>query len=99
MQVYSIHKQLKNDNLKTLEIMKNRLITAVDSKYVADMNDALARLEIYIKTPVAIGEHPQHTEEIDKLVEQYTNAKDKQSALKEMHAELFGSQLNLQQYE
>ena len=79
--------------------MKNRLITALDSKYVAEMNDALARLEIYIKSSVAIGEHPQHTEEIDKLVEQYTNAKDKQSSLQEMYGELFGSQLIKEQYE
>lgn len=79
--------------------MKNRLITALDSKYVAEMNDALARLEIYIKSPVAIGEHPQHTEEIDKLVEQYTNAKDKQSSLQEMYSELFGSALIKEQYE
>jgi len=78
--------------------MKNRLITAIDSRYVSEMYDALARLEIYIKSPVAIGEHPQHTEEIDKLVEQYTNAKDKQSSLREMHAEIFGSQLNSEQY-
>ena len=41
------------------------------------MSDAEARLYIYFTNPVGIGEHPQHTEEMDKLVEQLTNAKDK----------------------
>lgn len=68
---------------------KDRLITALKSKYTAEMDDALARLEIYLTSSVAIGEHPQHTEEIDKLVEQYTNAKDKLSSLNEMVTELF----------
>jgi methylaspartate ammonia-lyase len=69
--------------------MKNRLITALVSKYTADIHDALARLEIYLKSPVAIGEHPQHTEEIDKLVQQYTDAESKKIALHEMYNELF----------
>jgi hypothetical protein len=50
--------------------------------------DALARLEVYVTSPVAIGEHPQHTEEMDKLIEQYANAKDKAESLMIMKAEL-----------
>jgi hypothetical protein len=67
---------------------KNRLVKALFSKYKAEMDDAIARLEIYAKNPVAIGEHPQHTEEMDKLVQQYCDAKDKMESLKEMIKEL-----------
>ncbi len=66
----------------------NRLIKALNAKYHAEMMDAIARLEVYAKNPVAIGEHPQHTEEMDKLVEQYTNARDKAEGLMVMVTEL-----------
>ena len=68
----------------------NRLIKALNAKYHADMMDAIARLEVYAKNPVAIGEHPQHIEEMDKLVEQYANARDKAEALMVMTSEIFG---------
>ena len=44
-----------------------RLYQALESKYTADIFDARARLSVYFESPVAIGEHPQFTEEIDKL--------------------------------
>jgi len=67
---------------------QNRLLNALDAKYRAEIMDALARLEVYVTSPVAIGEHPQHTEEMDKLIEQYTNAKDKTESLMIMKNEL-----------
>ena len=67
---------------------KNRLTKALHAKYKSDMEDALARYEVYVKNPVGIGEHPQHTEEMDKLVSQYADAKDKLDALNEMVKEL-----------
>jgi hypothetical protein len=67
---------------------QNRLLNALDAKYRAEIMDALARLEVYVTSPVAIGEHPQHTEEMDKLIEQYANAKDKAESLMIMKAEL-----------
>lgn len=71
-----------------MEKIKFRLTKALQSKYQAEMDDAIARFEIYLKNPVAIGEHPQHTEEMDKLVAQYTDAKDKIESLKEMVTEI-----------
>lgn len=67
---------------------QNRLLNALDAKYRAEILDALARLEVYVTSPVAIGEHPQHTEEMDKLIEQYANAKNKAESLMIMKAEL-----------
>ncbi len=67
---------------------QNRLVTALNARYRAEMIDAIARLEIYLSNPVAIGEHPQFTEEMDKLVEQYTNSRDKAEALMVMVEEI-----------
>ena len=40
-----------------------------------------ANLDIYLNNPVGIGEHPQHFEEMDKLVESMTAARDKLEVL------------------
>jgi len=66
----------------------NRLVKALISKYESDKLDALARLEVYLKSPVAIGEHPQFTEEMDKIVIQYMDGKDKLDSLSEMVKEI-----------
>ena len=64
------------------------LSEALELKYKAEKADAIARFAIYINNPVAIGEHPQHTEEMDKLVTQYNDASDKLDALREMVKEI-----------
>ena len=46
-------------------------------KYTADILDARARLSVYFENPAPIGEHPQHTEEIDKLLGQLEDATEK----------------------
>ena len=71
-----------------MELKQNRLSGALSAKYHAEMMDAIARLEVYVTNPVAIGEHPQFTEEMDKIVEQYTNARDKAEALMVMMTEI-----------
>jgi len=64
------------------------LYDATIKKYEADIADAKARLSIYFNNPVAIGEHPQHTEEIDKLVEQLAGANDKLETLVEVYSDV-----------
>ena len=54
-----------------------KLKTALIKKYEAEISDSEARLYIYFSSSVGIGEHPQHTEGMDNLVEKLTNAKDK----------------------
>ena len=50
-------------------------------KYDYEIYDAKARLSIYFTSPIGIGEHPQFTEEMDKLLEKIANAEDKKSVL------------------
>jgi hypothetical protein len=59
-----------------------KLKTALIKKYESEISDAEARLYVYFTNPVGIGEHPQHTEEIDKLIEMLTNANDKLETIK-----------------
>jgi hypothetical protein len=57
--------------------MKNNMIKALKARYDASYQEAHCTLEIYLNKPVAIGEHPQHFEEMDKLVSAMADAQDK----------------------
>ena len=61
--------------------MKELLVLALKTKYDADYKMHKANLDIYLNNPVGIGEHPQHFEEMDKLVESMTAARDKLEVL------------------
>ena len=63
--------------------MKEQLVNALKTKYDADYQMHKANLDIYLNNPVGIGEHPQHFEEMDKLVEAMTSARDKLEVLNE----------------
>ena len=60
----------------------NPLYKALEKKYIADIEAAKATMIIYFDNPVAIGEHPQHLSELDKLNEQLANAEEKLVSLK-----------------
>jgi len=70
--------------MTTQEKISKKMFDALMSKYAAEMNEAEATLLIYFNNPVGIGEHPQHIEEMDKMVEKYANAKDKSEALQQI---------------
>jgi methylaspartate ammonia-lyase len=70
--------------------ISRRLFQALESKYTAEIMDSRARISIYFENPVAIGEHPQHTEEIDLLVSQLTDATDKLSTLRDNFGQEYG---------
>ena len=61
--------------------MKEQLVQALKSKYGADYQMHKSNLDIYLNNPVGIGEHPQHFEEMDKLVRLMTSARDKLEVL------------------
>jgi len=70
--------------------ISRRLFQALEAKYTAEIMDARARISVYFESPVAIGEHPQHTEEIDLLVTQLTDATDKLSTLRDNFGQEYG---------
>ena len=57
------------------------LLEALRLKYLACIQSAVATMKVYLANPVGIGEHPQHLEEMDKLVEEMASNQDKLDAL------------------
>lgn len=56
---------------------KQLIIQALEDRYNAQISEAEATLKIYFEKPVGIGEHPQHVDEADKLIEKISNAEEK----------------------
>ena len=50
---------------------------------IRDSLEADATLKIYLENSVGIGEHPQHLEEIDKLVDKIATAEEKIKVLQQ----------------
>ena len=64
--------------------IQQKMYYALIKKYEAEIAEAEATLTIYFTTPVGIGEHPQHLEEMDKMVDKLATAKDKIERLTEI---------------
>ena len=60
---------------------RKNLVKALARKYEADMESALATIDIYLTISVGFGEHPQHIQEIHKLLSNYCAAKEKLESL------------------
>ena len=59
------------------------IISALRARYEADVAEADATINIYLTNSVGIGEHPQHIEEVNKLVSKIAEAKDKLEVLED----------------
>ncbi len=57
------------------------MIAALRARYEADIAEADATINIYLTNSVGIGEHPQHLQEIDKLLGKIGQAKEKLESL------------------
>ena len=66
-----------------MEMLRQAILQALEDKYTAEISAADATIKIYLDNSVGIGEHPQHIEEIDKLLQQIVDAQEK---LKELQA-------------
>lgn len=67
----------------TDNLLSSELLSALVMKYRANIQSAVATMKIYLQNPVGIGEHPQHLEEMDKLVEDIASNRDKLEALEQ----------------
>ena len=63
--------------------MKKAILDALESRYEAQIAEADATIKIYLENSVGIGEHPQHIDEVDKLIETIANAEEKLQVLEE----------------
>ena len=58
------------------------MLEALKKRYEAQIAEGIATINIYLKHPVGIGEHPQHLDEIDKLLDKIKEAEEKISLIK-----------------
>ena len=67
--------------------MRRAILEALRLRYEAEISEADATINIYLEHPVAIGEHPQHIDEVNKLVDKIAQAKEKIEVLEEFEPE------------
>ena len=72
--------------------MRRAILNALRAKYEAEIAEADATANIYLDNSVGIGEHPQHIDEVNKLVDKIAQAKEKLEVLEEFEPER-GAQL------
>ena len=63
--------------------MRRAILNALRDKYEAEIAEADATANIYLDNSVGIGEHPQHIDEINKLIDKIAQAKEKLDVLDE----------------
>ena len=61
--------------------MRTAIIDALEARYEAQILEADATLKIYLENSVGIGEHPQHINEMDKLLGEIADAQGKLDVL------------------
>ena len=67
-------------------LIYNALISAADAHIITSK----ATMSIYVESPVGIGEHPQHLEEITKLLDAIATAEDRKAMLARHFANKYG---------
>ena len=55
---------------------------ALEKRYEAQIAEAKATANVYLEKPVAIGEHPQFIDELDKLVQKIATAEENLKVLR-----------------
>ena len=53
------------------------ILKALKKMYEAEIDIAKATIQVYLDKPAGIGEHPQHLDEMDKLLQVMVDAEEK----------------------
>ena len=61
--------------------MRLAILKALEDKYQAQISEADATIKIYFEQSVGIGEHPQHLDEVDKMLQKIADAEEKLKAI------------------
>ena len=67
--------------------MRRAILNALRARYEAEIAEADATVNIYLSNSVGIGEHPQHIDEVNKLIDKIAQAKEKLDVLDEFEPE------------
>jgi len=58
-------------------MLREKILEALKKRYEGQIAESFATINIYLLHPVGIGEHPQHLDEIDKLLQKIVDAEEK----------------------
>ena len=64
-------------------MLRQAILQALEDKYNAQISEADATIKIYLDHSVGIGEHPQHMDEVDKLIDKIAQAEEKIKVLQQ----------------
>ena len=67
--------------------MNNKMFEALEKKYKAQKMIAKTNLSLYLSNPVAVADHPDVVETIDKLFREYAEAVEYIEILRELDYE------------
>ena len=67
--------------------MRRAILHALRARYEAEIAEADATANIYLSNSMGIGEHPQHIDEVNKLIDKIAQAKEKLEVLDEFEPE------------
>jgi hypothetical protein len=62
-------------------MLSEKILEALKKRYEGQIAESFATINIYLLHPVGIGEHPQHLDEIDKLLQKIVDAEEKLSLI------------------
>jgi hypothetical protein len=60
-----------------MSLVSRELFKSLVKRYESSIQSNKSMLLVYLNNPVGIGEHPQHIEEMDKMLSEITEANDK----------------------
>ena len=61
------------------------LLKALEYQYKAEVEKAKANIDVYVRSSVGIGEHPDLVEAIDTQIQKLTEAEDKLTTLRSFY--------------
>ena len=62
-----------------------KMITALRKMYEAEIAHAQANIDVYLNSPVGIGEHPDLVSAVDEQIDKMAHAEDKLEILKKYY--------------
>ena len=68
--------------------LSNEMYHALILRYETEIQECKTSLLIYFNNPVGIGDHPNHLEEMDRLLINMSSANDKLGVLKSTFSKL-----------
>ncbi len=64
-----------------VSLMSSNILKALQRRYMAEIAEADANIEVYLKHPAGVAEHPDMVSTIDTQIDRIASAEDKLQAL------------------